>query len=493
MTRVDQLKIKEWYNFSKLTMRLLKIPFVFIALLLSNALYSQVTLQEEIDSLIDKTLPLANVGVFVKDLQTGEIVYQRNATKLLNPASNMKLLSAAAALYKLGPDYRYVTQLAKENNDVYLIFNGAPSLTAEKLQSLILELPKLGFDKIAGNFIIDASFFKPPFYAPGTSYDDLGWYYAAPSSAIIINENAIAYDFNAKEINKVAEVTSKAVDNPLTIINELTTVNRAQEKEHCSLNIEILKDNTLRLYGCIAKTEQPKRMMLAIPNPNLFAEGIIKQTLTKNGIELKGKIVSGSTPSSAQTIAKVESDVLTKLLAHMLEESDNLYADSITKLLAATLTGEGTYKQGAYSIKTILTQHTHLDMKQIELADGVGTRYNLITPEQLVILLSDLYHDEKIGPIFLTILPKMGRSGTLKDRMKKTLLAGKIAAKTGSMHDVSALSGYLATPNGKKYIFAIISNGVNTNILKAKELEENILLTIAKETDTKNNSPKNDD
>ncbi|WP_131781614.1 D-alanyl-D-alanine carboxypeptidase/D-alanyl-D-alanine endopeptidase [Legionella gresilensis] len=473
-------------------MRLIKIYKICIGLLFSNLLYAQTSLSNEIDNLIDKTLPLATVGAYIKDLKTGEIVYQRNANKMFYPASNIKLLSAAAALYKLGPNYRYKTQLGKANKDIFIIFSGSPSLTAEKLQDLLLQLPKLGINKIEGNFIIDASSFKPPFYAPGTSYDDLGWYYAAPGSAIMINENAVAYDVNSSKLNQAPEITTKAIFNPLIIINDVTTVSKAEEKEHCSLNIQRLKDNSIRLYGCIAQAEQPRRMLFSIPDPELFASDIIKQTLTKNGIELKGKIISGKAPSSVQIIAQVESEDLAKLLEHMLEESDNLYADSITKLLAVTLTGEGTYKQGAYSIKTILTENTHLDMKQVELADGIGTRYNLITPEQLVVLLNDLYHDEKFGPQFLAILPKMGRSGTLRDRMKKTSLAGKVAAKTGSMHDVSSLSGYLAAPNGKEYIFSIISNGINTNIFKAKELEEKILLAVANENDIKKEQPSND-
>ncbi|STX28902.1 D-Ala-D-Ala carboxypeptidase [Legionella beliardensis] len=446
----------------------------------SSTMLSAQTLQENLDAVIDQMLPYANVGIYIKDIQSNKVVYQRNANKLFNPASNMKLLSAAAALYELGPNYRYTTNLAKQGDDIYFNFNGSPSLTTEKLQNLVLQLPKLGINKI-NNVILDASHFKPPFYAPGTSYDDLGWYYAAPSTAIILNENAIAYDVSAKELNKIAEITSQAVDNPLTVINEVITVSKADEKEHCSFNIQTLKNNTLRLYGCIAQTKQPKKMFFAIPNPMLFAKQIIEQTLVKNGIELKGRVTPGRTPASAQILAKEESANLIVLLAHMLEESDNLYADSITKQLAVNLTGEGTYKQGAYSIKTSLSKHTHLNMKQIELADGVGTRYNLITPEQLVVLLTDLYHDEALGPLFLGALPKMGQSGTLKERMKKSPLMGKIAAKTGSMHDVSALSGYMVAPNGKEYVFSIISNGINTNIVKAKELEEKILLTVALE------------
>ena len=73
----------------------------------------------------------------------------------------------------------------------------------------------------------------------------------------------------------------------------------------------------------------------------------------------------------------------------------------------------------------------------------------------------------------------MGSTGTLKDRMKKTPLENKVFAKTGSMHDISALSGYLNAPSGKTFIFAIISNGINGQLAKAKALEEKILLAVA--------------
>ena len=183
-------------------------------------------------------------------------------------------------------------------------------------------------------------------------------------------------------------------------------------------------------------------------------------------------------PADAKPIATLQSDLLTQLVTHMLKESDNLYANSLTKQLAYTLTKEGTYKQGAFAIKEVLRQHTNLDMTQIELADGMGTRYNLITAEQMVVLLTDLYHDKTMQTIFLDALPQSGVSGTLKDRMQKTPLEKKVFAKTGTMHDISSLSGYLVNPNHKTLIFSIIINGVNKPINAAKSLEEQILLLI---------------
>lgn len=450
----------------------------FVTSLFSQIVCSQ-TLSTKINAIIEQQLPHATVGILVKDAQTGQILYSKNATKLLAPASGTKLFTAAAALYQLKSSYFFLTTLAQKNQDFYITFSGSPSLTSDNLNSLLLKLKQHGMKTIRGNIILDDSRFKPPYYSGGDSYDDLGWYYAAPSTAVILNGNAVSYEFiSAKKIGKPIQIKRKTSDTGLTIINQVITVSKEQEK-HCNLNIEIKPNNTLRLFGCLVENKEPQVMALAIADPILFTKQVIKNTLNKNGILLKGHIISGKTPSDARVIASFRSKNLMHLITHMLQESDNLYADSLYKQLAYTVTGEGTYSQGAYAIKKILAQHTNIDMSQIELADGAGSRYSLVTPEQIVVLLTDLYTDKNMR--FFNALPQAGVSGTLKNRMKETSLEKQVFAKTGTMHDVSSLSGYIINPNAKTLIFSIIINGVNTPISTAKALEEKILLIVADE------------
>lgn len=451
----------------------------FVISLLSHTSYSQ-TLSAKIKAIIKKELPHATVGVLIKDADTGQIIYSKNQDKLLFPASSMKLFTAAAALYELKPNYHFLTSLAKKNQDFYITFSGSPSLTIDNLNGFIVNLKKNDVKIIKGNIILDTSQFKPPFYTGGVSYDDLGWYYSAPDTAIILNENSAPFDFiTAKKIGMPVQIIPKTPENGITIINNVITASKEQAKDHCSLNIEVKSNNTLNLFGCLAQENKPKTMPLAVPNPILYAKYLIKKSLTENNITLKGRIINGRTPADAQVITSLHSANLVKLITHMLNESDNLYANSLTKQLAYVTTGDGTYKQGAFAIKKILGKHTHLDMTQIELADGVGTRYNLVTPEQIVVLLTDLYRDKNMRSIFLTSLPRAGKSGTLKDRMKKTKLEKIVYAKTGSMHDISSLSGFIFDPKGHKLIFSIIINGINKPISTAKSLEEQILLTVS--------------
>lgn len=440
--------------------------------------YSQ-TLSEKIDGIIAQQLPHATVGILIKDAQTGQVVYSLNADKLLSPASGMKILTAAAALYQLKPDYRFITTLSRKNQDYYIQFTGSPSFTVGNLNSLLQNLQKNSEKVINGNVVIDSSQYQSPNYPSGTSYDDLGWYYAAPDTAAILNENKVTYELiSAKELGKPAEVKPKTLPKALTLINEVVTVSKEEEKNHCSLNLEIKPQNTMRLYGCMIQEKNPKLIELAIPDPILLVKQVVKKAIDKSSLVLKGKILTGTSPSDTAFLASFQSKTLNQLIKHMLQQSDNLYANSITKKLGYTLTGKGTHKEGAFAIKKILSEHTHLDLSQMEIVDGEGTRYNLVTAEQMVILLNDLYQDKDLNRIFFESLPQAGVSGTLMDRMKKTMLEKKVYAKTGSMHDISSLSGYMINPNQKTFIFSIIINGLNQPLEKAKSLEEKILLAL---------------
>lgn len=107
----------------------------------------------------------------------------------------------------------------------------------------------------------------------------------------------------------------------------------------------------------------------------------------------------------------------------------------------------------------------------------MGTRYNLVTSRQIVNLLSAMYTDQKIGKIFWDSLPVSGKSGTLTNRMQYKPLQGKVFAKTGSMRDVSSLSGYMINANGKFITFSIIANNINANtsMNNGKIFEEKVL------------------
>ncbi|MGC1182839.1 D-alanyl-D-alanine carboxypeptidase/D-alanyl-D-alanine endopeptidase, partial [Legionella sp.] len=245
--------------------------FIFTLFLFNQVVYSE-TLSEKIDGLIKQKLPRATVGVLIEDIQNGEIIYSRNANKLLTPASSTKLFTAAAALYYLKPDFRFLTTLSEKKKNYYLTFTGSPSLTVANLIALVASLKKNNVKTIQGNIVIDSSQFPPPFYLSGNSYDDLGWAYTAPDTAAVLNGNVESYELiSAQTLGMTAQIkpesSIKTNLKALTIINEVKTVKAGDERNHCSLNIELKENNTLRVFGCMVQEKKPKKLAFAIPDP----------------------------------------------------------------------------------------------------------------------------------------------------------------------------------------------------------------------------------
>jgi len=440
-------------------------------------------LADELDELINNSLPNAHVGVLIQEENNGKILYTRNANKYFYPASNIKLFTATAALYFLGTDYQYTTKLAKKGENIYFIFTGSPSLTINDLDAMVAELKKKKITVITGNIIIDDSRFKPPMYSGGVSNDDFGLEYTAPSSAIIINGNTEPFDFRTTaKIGDLVEINPATANGVIKIKNELIIATKDEATNHCKFNIEIKRNNALELYGCFEKKIDPEIMNLAVTDPFLYAKKTITNSLDKYKIHLNGNIIKGHTPPETTTIAINKSENLQKLLTHMLLVSDNNYAYSIIKQLGYTVTGEGTFTQGMFAAKKILQEHTTLKADQLALSDGFGSRYDLATPEQVMILLINLHQNKEFKPFLFAMLPHMGSLGTLKKRLTNTELTNKVFAKTGTMHDISALSGYMQTKSGKIIYFTILINNFIGDIKKAKEFEDILLIKVYNST-----------
>lgn len=152
-------------------------------------------LNKKLNDIIRQALPNAMVGVYIQTLD-GKPIYAHHADKLFNPACNTKLYTAAAALYSLGPNYHYETSLSRLNEDIFITFSGAPDLTSYDLSNLLQQV-----STIKGNLVLDTKRFKPPYYLPGYSYDELGWGYSAPCHSVIINKNAAKYAVKTTDLN----------------------------------------------------------------------------------------------------------------------------------------------------------------------------------------------------------------------------------------------------------------------------------------------------
>lgn len=427
---------------------------------------------QKIYALLQKDLPNATVGVIIQNLN-GSVLYAQHPNTLLYPASNTKLYTAAAALYALGSDYRYETLLSQAGANSYITFTGAPDFSSLDLRRMLQPITDL-----SGDITLDATRFQAPFYLEGTSYDDMGWYFAAPCSAIILDQNKEDYIVDVrKEVGKYARFSSEKKPKIVIISGQVKLVSSIVAKEQCELNVVIRPHNHLHLDGCLKKEQNPIGMSFAVTDPMAMAKQVLQQSLQTFPITFQGKIKEGVTPITAKVVVRHQSAPLRQLVDEMLQNSNNLYADSMTRTLGYQFAQVGSTKQGVRAMKSILEQKTGLEMQSIQLSDGIGTRYNMSTVAHIAALLRHIYHDKHIQAPFLHALPVMGVSGSLKNRMQGSEVANHVWAKTGSMHDISALSGFIHTSHGKTLVFSIIANGV-ADTSKAKSFEENLLALI---------------
>ena len=302
-----------------------------------------------------------------------------------------------------------------------LVFQGDPTFTTNDLIDLLAVLKMKGIKTIQGNIIIDDSAFKGPSYAPGWTWDSIPWYYSAPISSIIINENKTKLKLlETKKLYSLIPIEKTDLYYPYEVITQVKAVTAEDAKSRCRIDPKI-KNNQIRLTGCWPMEYTPTVIEMALDNPRLYAAYLINHYLDKQKITLEGKIQFKQSSETLPAIAIKHSLPLKKLLYKVLAESNNIYTESLTKTIGHIDVGEGSFQQGTQSILKILSENTLNDYTQLPLSDGSGqSRYNLISPEILSQLLFYMYHDP-LFPIFYQSLSVNGKNGTLQERMKEKI------------------------------------------------------------------------
>jgi D-alanyl-D-alanine carboxypeptidase/D-alanyl-D-alanine-endopeptidase (penicillin-binding protein 4) len=430
-------------------------------------LYSYASVSVGIDNLINQIDETLTIGVNITDLNTGVTIYQHNPHHPFIPASNMKLFSNAAALMVLGPDYRFENKLSIYGGRIqkgiltgmlYLHLPGDPSFTQKQLDRLISTLKNWHITCINGNVVIDSSHTTLSPYAPGWLIEDLAYDYGAPLAPVMIDANRMLITINpANHVGLPAIVEVDDNSASILIDNQVRTQNNSS---HCGITLVMTQKNHLLIRGCVNVAQGAIQQKIAIRNPLLYAQGLIKQQLAQQHISLKGEIVLGHTPSGAMLIATTSSKSIAQLMADTLKPSDNLYADSLFLHAAHKLKGAPVnWKEASFLVKQFIQQQTGIDMQQAVLIDGSGlSRNDLLTPIQTVGLLQFLYNRFPLSYEYIAALPVSGRDGTLQQRLKKSTQQDLVRAKTGTMKGVASLSGYLFTANTHTLAFAIFIN-----------------------------------
>ncbi|WP_445174332.1 D-alanyl-D-alanine carboxypeptidase/D-alanyl-D-alanine endopeptidase [Microcoleus sp.] len=431
-------------------------------------------------------------GILIQPLSSTATLYSRDAQKYFIPASNVKLLTTAAALQKLGADFRIKTSVySDENGSLYVVGRGDPSITEDQLESLAQQLKRRGVDRV-NELIGDDSYFQGSAVNPNWEWEDAQAGYGAPINSLIFNQNAIELLLSPQELGQPLKVTfaEPKLANQWQIQNNSVTVAQ-NESEFIEVGREFDRPAIL-VSGQLKVGAESESAYVAVVNPaNNFLQHF-QQVLAAEGIPVKQALVASVSRNFNQELATVESPPLAELVRETNRESNNLYAEVLLRLLGKvtgkmpvpqTLTGkmpvpqEDTGEIGLKELKTALTQ-LGVNPNSYILADGSGlSRHNLISPEALVQTLRFMANSPAAS-IYRQSLPIAGESGTLKNRLNSTPNRVILQAKTGTLSGVSALSGYIEVPDYEPLVFSIIVNQSDLSAASMRSATDEIVLLL---------------
>lgn len=443
-------------------------------------------LAEDLDAILkDERLKNADVDVVVRDARTGEVLYDRNGDGPVMPASNNKLQTSAAAFGVLGPGYRFRTTVSVKGRDLYLKGTGDTTMRAADYDRLAAAVAAEGITRIKGDLVADDTWFGARRIPPGWDPADLQYAYAAQTSALTIAPNA---DFDAGSIKISVAPTRRGrpvkvgltPDTDVVKIDNRAVTGPAGSPSTLAVNRRN-GANTIVITGSHPAGAPAADVLRTVEGPTLYAADVFRRALKEHGVRVSGATERGRTPAGARTIATDTSMPLSRLAKPFLKLSNNVMAETLVKAIGRKARGKGTWKAGL----PVITAHLKrlgVDTSQVTMTDGSGlARANRTTSTQLGTLLKNA-QKQTWFPAWYTALPIAGQSdplvgGTLANRMKGTAAAGNVHAKTGTLTGVTALSGYVRDPDGRRLIFSIVFNGYSVGA--PKDIEDKIAVRLA--------------
>lgn len=422
---------------------------------------------QNLDQLVTKICARASTGVFAQSLKTGKVLYSYKADAVFSPASNMKTITAFVALKYLGPEFRYHTQLLTDAQSVvprngvllgnlYLKFDGDPSLELQDLNAMVDQLSALGVRSIQGNLVIDTSRYDSNSISPGTVESDRRYCYGAPVEAAILNKNCLSLRLLPSRIGQPA-LMDLPYGMKLPVISTVST----SSSRNCRLSMVSSADGAYHLDGCVSVNAKPSSLTIPVPQGSKLGEAALIAILQRHNITVIGDERYGVDRSGTglKVLVDLPSKSLAELVVPMMKNSDNLFANTLFKTIGSHYYRQsGTWENSAAAVKAIL-QANGVDTTSMVIIDGSGlSRNNLVSARQFVQVLQAANRDPAIASVYYNALPVGGLNGTLKHRLGFRDTVGKVHAKTGSMKGVSSLSGYIETKNNDTIVFSILVN-----------------------------------
>ena len=436
---------------------------------------SRDALASDIGYMLDARVRSGQWGAMVVSLTRGDTLYARNADATMQPASTMKLMTAAIALERFGPDYQFSTDVLREGEvgpdgtlagNLVIRGDGDPSFSNRWLKGdanapmveLARQVAAAGIRRVSGDVVGDASAFDAKTIPDGWQKRYLQAGYAARVSALSINENLVWVSAYPGEGKGAARVVLEPATTVMPLQANVKTVPGSRGGR---VRVTRRADGTVVATGWIGSRSVPRKYSFVIEDPATFTAGAFKAALLAQGVAVDGAVRLAPTPAAAVKVASFRSQPLARLVSVMNRESINHFAELIFRnaVRGPERTGEGSAAAGHALLQDFLAKKAGVAPGAVHAADGSGLSVlDQVTTRSMVQLLAHA-HSAPWGPAFHASLPVAGESELLRNRMRFTPAQGNLHAKTGTTNTVISLAGYVTAKDGEVLAFAFIYNG----------------------------------
>ncbi|MBR5828112.1 MAG: D-alanyl-D-alanine carboxypeptidase/D-alanyl-D-alanine-endopeptidase [Paludibacteraceae bacterium] len=434
----------------------------------------------------------ANMGVLICDYNSGEVIDSHRANAVIPPASTIKLLTTATVLDVYGGDYQIKTPITYSGEikdgvlegNLYIEGKGDPTLGSKYignqcfLQNWAKEVQKAGIRKINGSIVADLSYFDRDATNPGWLWDDIGNYYAPGIFALSYMDNTQCITLSSGADGSKAKILKTSPEIPEMTYENIITCSKTPDVAYVR---GVPYSDYRFLTGTIPCDRKTYVLKGDIPNPGLLLAKHFTKELCKLDITVANEAtyITVKDRTTRKTLFTHSSEPLKKIIRHTNHKSDNLYAEMLFRLLAARIATPCTIDNSTKFIRSYWKEKG-INLDNCRILDGSGLApQDAISCSVYVQLLKYMYKS-KYKDAFLESLPTSGESGTLKSFLKDTELHGKVHAKSGSISGTKNFAGYIYLPNGKVWVFAVMTNSANCKTRKLQKVIEEYLLSVYK-------------
>jgi len=440
-----------------------------------------------IDDIINQPLQQkVHFSVHIVEADSAATVYGHNEKESMIPASNMKIITTAAALKYLGPDYVYKTKVGLCDNALVVIGSGDP-LLGDKVTDAkygreygwifkdVAEALKRSSVKTINNIIIDTSVFDDQRAHPNWPKEELNRWYACEVSGLNFNCNCV--QIGAKNINGKVTISVEPQTDFIKLVNEVVPISEGISTIGAYRNRT--PDRIIIRGKC---KDQMEPFPVAVERPAMFFGFLLAENLAKAGINAKGNLIEKTMDNRSNFKLLAEySTPIADCLARCNKDSLGLAAEALLKTVAASTNPDrnGSWSRGQELIRQYLLD-LGIDASQFYIDDGSGlSRQNELSASAITKILLYIYNGENWN-LYKDSLAVGGIDGTISKFFTEENYRGKIFGKTGYIEGVKSFSGVCSTAQGD-YIFSILANNANG---QTREAINDIVKAIIDDADT---------